>query len=285
MKRIIAMTLSVAVALSMCGCKSKDKKEDKKTAATSLQFSEISPDIEVKEKFDIEITENSFSELSEFTSIHNHSSVFFANLMCKTPESLADGIYSSPDVKATVNGNSFDTENMGYIYVSQGKATITISFFAGYVQKNDEISVTIKNFNKLNEPENESDAINYSDVSDEVVLEGTLSIKTTAKEPFGYYKYDISDINGEEFSLANNSASIKGAEGIFSEAPDVTALVVVLENNEEIVFDFVTQNFEYDEEGEPTDKYDLVFMFKDANKSIDLGKVTDIKINGESILK
>ena len=54
MKRIIAMTLSLALALSMCGCKNKDKKEDKKTSATSVEFHEISPETEPKEKFDVE---------------------------------------------------------------------------------------------------------------------------------------------------------------------------------------------------------------------------------------
>jgi len=60
------MTLSLALALSMCGCKSKDKKEDKKTSATSVEFHEISPETEPKEKFDVEITDNTFTKLSEF---------------------------------------------------------------------------------------------------------------------------------------------------------------------------------------------------------------------------
>lgn len=285
MKRIIAMTLSLALALSMCGCKSKDKKEDKKTSATSVEFHEISPEAEPKEKFDVEITDNTFTKLSEFTTTHNHSSVFFANIMCKAPDDIADGIYSSPDVKATVNGKSFDKDNLSYIYVSQGRATITVTFFAGYVKKDDEISVTIKNFNKLNEPEEDGAILDYSDISDEVVLEGALTIKTVAKENFGFYKYDLSDINGEEISLVDSSASIKGANGIFGKTPDVNAIVVVLDNNEEITFDFFTQTFITDAEGNPTEKYDLVFMFEDTKKTIDLSKVTDIKINGESIVK
>ncbi len=282
MKRIIAVALSLALSLSMCGCKSKDKKKDKKTSATSVEFHEISPEVEIKEKFDIEITDNTFTRLSNFTSTHNHSTVFFANIMCDAPKELADGIYSSPDVKATVNGKSFDKDNLSYVYVSQGKATITVTFFAGYVKKDDEISVTIKNFNKLNKPEDEGEILDYSDISDEVVLEGSLTIKTIAKENFGYYKYDIND---NELSLVDNSASIKGANEIFGENPDLNALVVVLDNNEEITFDFFTQTFITDAEGNPTEKYDLVFMFEDIKKTIDLSKVTDVKLNGESIVK
>ena len=284
MKKIIALSLSLAVAVSMCGCNDKDKKDSKKTTTTSvLEFVELPPD--TYEGFEIEVTHNSFAGLSDFTTIHNNSSVFFANLVCNAPEGLADGVYGCPDVKATVNGVDFNRENLAYIYVSQGKATITLSFFAGYVKKNSEISVTLNNFNKLREPENSDDTVSYDETTDEIVLKGSLTIRTTADKDFGYYKFDLSDLNGGSVSLSDTTATITGAEGVFGENADAKALTVILDNGEKVTFDFCTKNHKYDDEGNPTEEYDLVFMFDDSAKTINLASVTDIRINDASVMK
>lgn len=284
MKRILALLVAVSTALSMCGCKNdKDSKTDSSKADDS--FVEINPEVEVK-NYSTEVVSNTFEGFSDFTITSDHTNTFFATLSCDAPEGLADGTYSSPDVTATVDGVPVDDEDkLAYIYVSGGKATITVAYFGGYVKKDSQMSVTVKNFNKLLEPETEEDIITYYDVSDETVLEGTLSLSTFAENSFGYYRFDAKASGGNFVELNKNSAAINGAEGIFATAtPNAESLVVVLNDSEEISFDVCQQTVIYDGDGNPTDKYNLTFIFSDTEKEINLDDVTDVKINGTSLM-
>lgn len=284
MKRIGALLSVAFVAISMCGCNNnKDSKTDSTKPTES--FVEISPEAHVK-SYSTQVVSNTFDGFSDFIISSDHTNTFFTTLTCDAPKGLEDGTYSSPDVTATVDGVPVsDDDRLAYVYVSGGKATVTVAYFGGYVKKGSEMSVTVKNFNKLLEPENEEDIITYYDISNETVLEGTLVLNTYAENSFGYYRLDASAVGGNYIELNKNSAAIDGAEEIFKDnSPTSEALVVVLNDGEEVTFDVCQQTVIYDEEGNPTNKYNLTFIFSDTNKEINLDDVTDIKIASSSMM-
>lgn len=284
MKKIISMSLSVALALSMCGCGEKDKKDNKKNSQSSSEINVIQPDV-TPQFMDSQLTENTFSFLGEVKVNCNCSNVFYANLFCTAPEGIADGVYSSPDVTATVDGNTFDIENLAYININNGKATVSVSAFVGFVKKDSVITVTVKNFNELNPPEEEGMSVAFDDISDKTVIEGSFTLKSTADEDFGYLRYELLNDDFSYIALNNNTATIHHAQGLLDKNADADCLTVVMSDNSKINFDICVPYIDGDNNDEDNEIYNFVLTFEDKDKTINLGEVKDIMLNGESVIK
>lgn len=287
-KRIIAVLLSLTLAATLCGCNDKDKKDkkDKKTDTSAIKFEELTPEpVEQAGAFDIEITENTFSFIKDCVVTSDSVNDIFISFVCNAPEGVDDGLYSSPEAYASVNGKEVDIENLAYVYVSGPTATVTLSSDLGYVKKGDEIIISVKNFNTLREPEDEEDIVGYTDFTDKVAIEGSLSVKTTATKAFGSYKCDLSAIGGEELALGEFVCTVTGAFGVFGDIPKSDVLEIVYEDGTTECFDTVSHNFEYDEDGNPTERYNLTFSFSDDKQSVKLDNISDIRLNGKSVMK
>ena len=274
MKKTLCVVLSALMAVTACGCKNADGKKKSSPETSSEQASY---------QFKTEVTKNTFKELSDFEITSDHSNAFSVMLTCDTPDGLEDGIYSSPEVTASAGEIKCD-ETLGYITVNGEKSVITLSILSGYVKKGTCLTLTATNFNKLREPENETDYISYDDISDETVLEGTLSVTSVCDESFGYFKSDLSQIGGGYITLNELSATITNANGIFKEEPTCEKLTVELADGTEISFDIMNKSFVYDKNGNQTDEYSLNFIFSDETKTIDLDAVTDIRIDSTSVM-
>lgn len=277
MKRILALGLSVLLALSMCAC---DDKDDKKT--TTTPFKEVSPDI-VPQFFTTDISENTFASLGKMEITCNSSNIFYANIYCDAPKGVAEGFYSSPEVTASVDGVAFDVENSAYINVSSERATISVSAFVGYVKEGSEITVSVKNFNKLNEQDDET--VDYNDISDEVVISGSLTIKSKSDINFGHLRYDLSDMGADLITISEKSATVTDALQLLGDAPEASSLVIVLKDNSEVAFDTTTTYLTTDDDEATPDKTNVSFFFEGEKKQLDLGEIADVKINGTSVVK
>ena len=285
MKKTLAFAICLAAACAMCGCGEKDG--DKKTTSANNNSDsqiKINADSDSPAVFAIEISQITFEGLSDFSvNYSDHSSNFMTAVSCTVPEGLEDGTYTSPDVQAFVNETPCE-EELAYIFVTGDSAVINLSFYAGYVPECDEITVTIKDFNKFLEAENEGDMITYYDISDETVLEGSLKLKTTAEESFGYYKFDISHLGGEYVVLNDVACSVEGADGVFTQTPSAEDVVIVMKDKTEITFDNCVQAYVYDEDGNPTEEYSLELCMNDSDVKIDLENVADVIICEQSVL-
>ncbi|MBE6836757.1 MAG: hypothetical protein E7509_02010 [Ruminococcus sp.] len=277
MKKIIALGLSLLLAISMCGCEDKDKKDSGKNTSS---FKEISPDV-VPQYMNSDFTENTFSTLGEMTLTSDCSNIYYANIYCDAPEGVEQGFYSSPEVTVSVDGVAFDVENSAYINVSSNRAIISVSAYVGYVKKDSEITVTVKNFNKLNNPESHD----YNDVSDEVVISGSFTLKSKTEKNFGHLRYSLEELGADNIVISEKTVTINNSLSLLGKTPDAKSLVIVLKDNSEVTYDSVSTYNSSDDDEKTEDILNVSFYFEDEDKQIDLGEISDVKINGESIIE
>lgn len=278
MKKIIALALAALICLSAAACKKSDK-DDKYSSAPEKSQGEILEG----EGFETRITEETFETLGDFIVNSDHSGVYVTTLCCEKPADLADGVYGCPSLSVTVNGKDCP-DKLAYMVVSGEVAAVNISFFGGYVEKDSKISVTLTDFNKLNEPEEEGESVDYDDVSDETVLSGKISLEITAEESFGFLRWDFEDKDGARLTVNYTALSFENCEKLFSERPTHDSVTVLLSDNTEIKFDNCCIINKLDEEGNQLTQYDAVFNFDDTEKTIDISKVSEVRINGNNIL-
>lgn len=294
MKKTLAVIIALA-AIASTGC-NKNKDAENQSVETSdilgdISFSEIGLDDDDFEAVvtpaasRIQVTENTFDWLADYDIQADDANTYMATFTCLNSSGLEEGIYSSPDVEIKADGNS-PASSLAYMMVSDSGISVNVSFSGIYIQKDEEISVTIKNFNALNEPEEGEETVDYNDISDETVFEGTLSFATTASDDFGYIYYEFGEGSGiSSISVGQTNATLENCRDMFSDS-EVSAedVVVKLSDGSEISFDSCYKALEYDEEGEVIGEYDLLFSFDDESEEIDLSEFVSISAKGKVLI-
>lgn len=273
--------ICAVTAISLCGCNDDGKSNSEEKTDTTVSFVQNSID-PIEEKIPSEIASSTFEGLGEMNIYSDCSNEFFSVIYAKNTLSIPDGIYSSPNVSATVNGKAVELERLAYIIVSGDSINMSVSFNGGFVEKGSEICVTVENFNKLREAVDEDDFVDYDEYTDEAVLEGRLEIKATTNVSFGNFCFDFSD--DERLVVGNSGASFENALKTLGEKPNVEQLVLVTKAGTEVKFDKVYDNHYCDEEGNLLEDYTATFFFDD-DRRIDLGEIEDIKLCGESLIR
>lgn len=284
MKRLILAAAAAAVMAVSCGCNKDDSKGDSSSGKKNVpdsSFVELEPDIASSDP-EIEVTENTFDWLENCSWQADDFSSFMATASCENSAGLPEGSYSSPEVTAKVNGQPC-AEASAYLTVTDSTIIMNVSFSGCYVLKDSDIEMTVKDFNSLNTQEDET--IDYSDISDETVFEGTVSLKSKAVENFGYLLFLPEQSLGiEQITLGVNSVTLTKCQDIFSSGePTADVLSVELADGSVVTYDVCTIVPEYDEEDEPTGRYDAIFSFSDMEKVIAPEQVKSVSVNGKTV--
>lgn len=282
--RLFSVIISVAIALSLCGCNNDANSSKADSDSSALEFTPNATQPQ-GEKITSEIISNTFENITDMTIYSDCSNEFFSVIYAKNTLDTPDGIYSSPNVFATVNGKEVNIENVAYIIVSGENINMSVSFNGGFVKSGSEIYVSVENFNTLREPVDENDIVSFDECTDQTVYTGKLEIKATANESFGAFTFDFSDKGAGKLTIGESSASFENALAVLGEKSTTDNITLITKAGTEIKYDQTNDMHISDEDGNVLKDYSAYFSFSDSDKIIDLAEIDDILLNGESLLK